>query len=36
MTLEEVKVDMEIRPKIYTAWFAIIFNEYYHRIVESK
>tara|TARA_R110002124_G_scaffold241687_2_gene406887 strand:- start:102 stop:620 length:519 start_codon:yes stop_codon:yes gene_type:complete len=34
MTLEDVKVDMERNPKIYTAWFTIIFNEYYHRIVD--
>jgi len=36
MTLEEVKVDMELQPEIYTVWFTIIFNEYYHRIVEGK
>ncbi len=36
MTLEEVKVDMELQPEIYTVWFTIIFNKYYHRIVEGK
>jgi len=36
MTLEEVKTDMELQPETYTAWFTIIFNEYYHRIVEGK
>ena len=35
MTLEEVKVDMEIHPTIYTAWFTIIFKEYYTRLVNA-
>jgi isopentenyl-diphosphate delta-isomerase len=34
MALEEVKVDLEKNPKIYTEWFKIIFKEYYHRIVD--
>ncbi|WKD86923.1 Isopentenyl-diphosphate Delta-isomerase [Polaribacter huanghezhanensis] len=34
MTLEEVKVDMEKEPGIYTEWFKIIFDEYYHRIAD--
>ncbi len=32
MTLEEVKVDMELNPNIYTAWFQIIFEKYYNFI----
>ena len=32
MTLEEVKVDMELNPSIYTAWFQIIFEKYYNFI----
>ena len=36
MTLEAVKLDMEESPEVYTAWFKIIFEEYYHRIVEIK
>ncbi|AOW19927.1 isopentenyl-diphosphate Delta-isomerase [Urechidicola croceus] len=32
MTLEEVKVDMELNPKKYTAWFQIIFEKYYNFI----
>ncbi len=35
MRLEEVKVDMEKNPTIYTEWFKIIFNEYYSRIVNA-
>ena len=35
MTLEEVKVDMEINPAIYTVWFTIIFKEYYTRLVNA-
>lgn len=33
MTLEAVKKDMEEKPEIYTAWFKIIFQEYYERLV---
>ena len=36
MTLEAVKLDMEESPEMYTAWIKIIFEEYYHRIVEIK
>src|SRR5690606_32224750 len=32
LTLEEVKKDMEINPNIYTAWFKIIFDNYYQTI----
>ena len=35
MSLEAIKVDMEINPKIYTAWFTIIFKEYYSRLVNA-
>jgi len=35
MTLEAVKTDMEIQPEIYTAWFKIIFKEYYQRLIEA-
>jgi isopentenyl-diphosphate delta-isomerase len=35
MTLEEVKVDMELNPQLYTAWFTIIFKEYYTRLVNA-
>lgn len=34
MTLADVKEEMTAKPQIYTAWFRIIFNEYYQRIVE--
>lgn len=33
MTLEAVKTDIELQPKIYTEWFKIIFKEYYQRLV---
>ena len=35
MTLEEVKVDMEVNPGVYTAWFTIIFKEYYTRLANA-
>ena len=31
-SLEDVKNDMEDNPQQYTAWFKIIFKEYYHRL----
>jgi len=35
MTLEEVKIDLEKNPKSYTAWFTIIFKEYYTRLANA-
>ncbi len=35
MTLKEVKVDMEVNPEVYTAWFTIIFKEYYTRLANA-
>lgn len=32
MKLEDVKVDMEKNPEIYTAWFLIIFEKFYEHI----
>lgn len=32
MSLEAVKIDMERNPRIYTAWFKIIFEKYYSFI----
>ena len=32
MSLEEVKKDMEVNQRIYTAWFKIIFDKYYQSI----
>jgi len=34
MALEAVKTDIEVQPEIYTAWFKIIFKEYYQRLIE--
>ncbi len=34
MSLEAVKKDLEINPNQYTAWFTIIFKEYYQRLIE--
>lgn len=33
MSLEEVKKDIDERPDEYTAWFKIIFKEYYQRLI---
>jgi len=35
MTLDAVKTDMKTQPEIYTAWFKIIFKEYYQRLVNA-
>lgn len=35
MSLEEVKQDMSMHPEEYTAWFKIIFKEYYNRLIEA-
>lgn len=32
MKLEDVKVDIENNPDIYTAWFKIIFKESFHKL----
>lgn len=35
MKIEDVKRDMIDSPDIYTIWFKIIFDEFYHFLVES-
>ncbi len=32
MSLNDVKLDMELHPDNYTAWFKIIFDKFYHHI----
>lgn len=32
MSLEDIKADMSVNPKIYTAWFKIIFDKFYEFI----
>ncbi|HBK72362.1 MAG TPA: isopentenyl-diphosphate delta-isomerase [Flavobacteriaceae bacterium] len=34
MTLDAVKKDIEQQPEVYTAWFKIIFKEYYQRLTK--
>ena len=36
MKIEAVKKDMEIHPELYTIWFKIIFDEFYHFLEEHK
>jgi isopentenyl-diphosphate delta-isomerase len=36
MTIEEVKSDMLLQPEIYTVWFKIIFDEFYHFLDDHK
>ena len=36
MGIEEVKEDMRANPDIYTAWFKIIFDKFYHYIEDHK
>jgi len=34
ISMENVKLDIENNPQKYTVWFKIIFNEFYHRLIE--
>lgn len=36
MKIEAVKDDMELNPELYTVWFKIIFDEFYHFLEEHK
>lgn len=36
MCIEDVKNDMQSHPEIYTVWFKIIFDEFYHYLEEHK
>ena len=36
MDIDEVRKDIQQNPDIYTAWFKIIFNEFYHFLEEHK
>jgi len=35
MTLEAVKKNIELQPKLYTAWFKIIFKESYLKLIDA-
>jgi isopentenyl-diphosphate Delta-isomerase len=36
MSIEDVKSDMETNPELYTVWFKIIFDEFYHFLEDHK
>lgn len=36
MDIEAVKKDMQLHPDLYTVWFKIIFEEFYHFLEEHK
>ena len=36
MGIEEVQKDMQSHPEVYTVWFKIIFDEFYHYLEEHK
>ena len=36
MKIEDIKNDMIVNPKIYTVWFKIIFDEFYHYLEYHK
>ena len=36
MAIDDVKNDMEQNPDIYTVWFKIIFDEFYHFLEDHK
>ena len=36
MDIEAVKEDISVHPELYTVWFKIIFEEFYHYLEEHK
>ena len=36
LSIEEVAKDIQLQPEIYTVWFKIIFDEFYHFLEEHK
>jgi len=36
MSIEDVQNDMRLHPEIYTVWFKIIFDQFYHFLEEHK
>ncbi|MNF02007.1 isopentenyl-diphosphate delta-isomerase [compost metagenome] len=36
MDIDAIKEDMIQKPQIYTVWFKIIFDEFYHFLEEHK
>jgi len=36
VNIDEIKEDMQQNPSIYTVWFKIIFDEFYHFLEQSK
>ncbi|WP_026706211.1 isopentenyl-diphosphate Delta-isomerase [Flavobacterium soli] len=36
MCIEDVKNDMQHHPELYTVWFKIIFDEFYHYLEDHK
>lgn len=36
MSIEDVKNDMQVHPEIYTIWFKIIFDKFYHFLENHK
>jgi isopentenyl-diphosphate delta-isomerase len=36
MSIENIAKDIQLRPEIYTVWFKIIFDEFYHFLEDHK
>jgi isopentenyl-diphosphate delta-isomerase len=36
MSIDDVKNDIQLHPEIYTVWFKIIFDEFYHFLEDHK
>ena len=36
MAIEDVQLDIKSNPEIYTVWFKIIFDEFYHYLEDHK
>jgi isopentenyl-diphosphate delta-isomerase len=36
MSIEGVQADIQLHPELYTVWFKIIFDEFYHYLEDHK
>ncbi len=36
MNIEDVRKDMQLQPEVYTVWFKIIFDQFYHYLEDHK
>ena len=36
MSIEDVRIDMQFQPELYTVWFKIIFDKFFHYLEDHK